>query len=46
MNSRELTVIRTDVDIVKRKIKDKYWLFKRYKDNPEAIELIKQLFNQ
>jgi len=46
MNPRTETVIRTDVDIVQRKIKDKLWLFKRWKDNHEAIELIKQIINQ
>jgi len=46
MNQRIKTVIGVDVDIVKRKIKDKYWLFKRYKENPEAIEIIKKLFNE
>jgi len=46
MEKRLETVIKTDVDIVKRKIKDKYWLAKRWGNNPEAIEIIKKLFNE
>jgi len=34
------TVLQTDIELVKRKICTKTWLFKRYKDNPEAMKII------
>ena len=49
MDSRLITVIKVDVGLVKRETNlvkyNKLWLWKRYKDNEEAIKLIKEIIN-
>lgn len=45
MNQRKQTVLRVEYDLFKRKLRTKIAIFKMWKDDAEAIEYLKYLFN-